>query len=223
MNRWLGVIVILLSAGLGLALAWAMLDLPPAPVHLPAQVAVSLAVSGVDHPVTAVLLNFRSYDTLLEVGVLLLALLGMLAAGATPERPTSLPPDPMLEGLARLLVPLMVLTAGYLLWAGAFRPGGAFQAAAVLAGAGVLLRLAGPVTAWTPPGRMLRLGLAAGFVVFLAVAALGLAQGAMLEYPRVWAGSLILAVEAGLTVSLGLTLAGLFLAGPEIPRGGPRA
>ncbi|HDP88772.1 MAG TPA: sodium:proton antiporter [Thioalkalivibrio sp.] len=222
MNRWASVAVALLCAVLALALAWAMWDLPPAPVALPAQVAGSLAISGVEHPVTAVLLNFRGYDTLLEVGVLLIALLGMLAAGATPERMTALPPDPVLEGLARLLAPLMVLVAGYLLWAGAFRPGGAFQAAAVLAAAGVLLRLAGPVTAWTRPGRVLRLALAAGFVVFLAVAVLGLAQGAMLEYPRAWAGSLILAVEAGLTVSLGLTLAGLFLAGPEIPRGGPR-
>ncbi len=32
--------------------------------------------SGVTHPVTAVLLNFRGYDTLLEVAVLLIALVG---------------------------------------------------------------------------------------------------------------------------------------------------
>ena len=222
-NRWLAAVVVLLCAALALTMAWALWALPPAPVALSAQVAASLELSGVDHPVTAVLLNFRGYDTLLEVGVLLLALLGMLASGAAPERPTAVAPDPLLEGLARLLVPVMVLVAGYLLWAGAFRPGGAFQAAAVLAGAGVLLRLAGPVRSWTHPGRYLRMALAAGFVVFLGVAGLGLVQGALLEYPLDWAGSLILAVEAALTVSLGLTLAGLFLAGPELPRGGPPA
>ena len=226
MKRLLSVVVIGLCAGLAVALAGVMLDLPPAAVRLPGQVADAMGISGVDHPVTAVLLNFRGYDTLLEVAVLLLALLGMLASGATPDRPTALRPDPMLEGLARLLAPFMVLTAGYLLWAGAFRPGGAFQAGAVLAAAGVLLRLAGPMTSWTHPGRGLRLALAAGFVVFLVVAALGLmpigsAPGAMLQYPLPWAGSLILAVEAGLTVSLGLILAGLFLAGPASPPGGP--
>ncbi len=222
MNRLPAVLVMVLCATLGGALVWTMWDLPAPVVSLPGEVAQAMDISGVDHPVTAVLLNFRGYDTLLEVGVLLLAFLGMLASGAVPERPTALQPDPLLDGLTRLLVPLMVLVAGYLLWAGAFRPGGAFQAAAVLAAAGVLLRLDGPVTAWTHPGRWLRAVLAAGFVVFLGVAVLGLAQGALLEYPRPWAGSLILAIEAALTVSLGLLLAGLFLAGPEIPRGGSR-
>lgn len=33
--------------------------------------------SGVSNPVTAVLLNFRSYDTLLELAVLLAAILGI--------------------------------------------------------------------------------------------------------------------------------------------------
>ena len=223
MNRVATVLVLLLCLLLAALLVWAMWDLPPAPLELPQVVAASMGKSGVDHPVTGVLLNFRGYDTLLEVGVLLLALLGMLACGATPDQRTALPPDPLLEGLARLLVPLMVLVAGYLLWAGAFRPGGAFQAAAVLAAAGVLLRLAGPVTAWTHPGRWLRVALVAGFVVFLGVATLGLVFGELLEYPVGWAGGLILLVESALTISLGLLLAGLFLAGPEMPPRGPGA
>ncbi|MFN2442615.1 MAG: sodium:proton antiporter, partial [Thermoanaerobaculia bacterium] len=36
-----------------------------------------LSDSGVEHPVTAVLLNFRGYDTFLEMGVLLLAVLSI--------------------------------------------------------------------------------------------------------------------------------------------------
>ena len=45
---------------------------------LPALVQDKLTHSGVQNPVTAVLLNFRSYDTLLEIGVLLIVAVAML-------------------------------------------------------------------------------------------------------------------------------------------------
>lgn len=201
-----------LALALAAALALAVLDLPAAAVDLRAAVAENLSASGVEHPVTAVLLNFRGYDTLLEVAVLLLALFGMLAV-AKPEAAAPAPPaaDPMLRTLSSVAVPLMILAAGYLLWAGAHRPGGAFQAGAVLAAAAVLLHLAGRLPAWASPSRMLRLGLAGGFLIFLAVAAAPLGRGALLRYPPDHAGALILLVEAGLTLSLGLILAGLFL------------
>lgn len=212
MNAAARLAVVLLALGLGGALVAAVLELPaPHPV-LPEAVEAHMAVSGVEHPVTAVLLNFRGYDTLLEVAVLLLALLGMLAAGpGEGVAPAALPAGPVLQTLARLAVPLMILMAGYLLWAGAHRPGGAFQAGAVLAGAAVLLHLAGLLPAWASPGLLLRLGLAGGLLVFLAVAAALLGQGALLRYPADHAGTLILLIEASLTISLGLILAGLFL------------
>jgi hypothetical protein len=53
--------------------------------------------------------------------------------------------------------------------------------------------------------------LAGGFLVFLAVTAILLSEGALLRYPLEHAGALILLIEAGLTLSLGLILAGLFL------------
>ena len=57
-------------------------------MDLPEAVAAHMAESGVEHPVTAVLLNFRGYDTLLEVAVLLLALLGVLTVvGKRQARP----------------------------------------------------------------------------------------------------------------------------------------
>jgi multisubunit Na+/H+ antiporter MnhB subunit len=223
MSRWLTWSVAVLSAMLGFVLVGAILALPEAPIRLPQQVVAQLAASGVEHPVTAVLLNFRGYDTLLEIAVLLLALLGMLAAGVAPLRPAALPADPLLAALARALAPLMVLVAGYLLWAGAFRPGGAFQAGAVLAAAAVLLNLAGLLPAWTTLRVTLRLGLSGGFLVFLAVAAALLGEGALLRYPPEHAGALILLVEAGLSLSLGLILAGLFLVlsfSPSSPGGG---
>lgn len=190
----------------------AMLDLPPAPVRLPPLVMAGLAESGVEHPVTAVLLNFRGYDTLLEVAVLLLALFGIIAlAPPIAGQGSDAAAEPVVQVVARLAAPLMVLTATYLLWAGAHRPGGAFQAGAVLAAAAVLLNLAGILPGRSGAGPALRLGLVAGFAVFLAVAAAGLAQGALLRYPPAQAGALILLVEGGLTLSLGLILASLFL------------
>lgn len=205
--------VILAAASFTGALVLAMLDLPAPRVHLPAAVAANMAASGVAHPVTAVLLNFRGYDTLLEVGVLLLALLGVLAvSGARAAPRAAAPAEPAKRMLARLAAPLMVLVAVYLLWAGAIQPGGAFQAGAVLAAAAVLLHLTGILPGWGAPGLSLRVGLAAGFLIFLAVAGALLARGALLAYPPAQAGILILLIEAGLTLSLGLILAGLFLA-----------
>ncbi|MDP3538683.1 MAG: MnhB domain-containing protein [Azonexus sp.] len=183
----------------------------PGGVDLRVAVAAHMTASGVDHPVTAVLLNFRGYDTLLEIAVLLLALIVILAIGIDPECDRPRAANPVLQAMARLAAPLMVVVAVYLLWAGAFRPGGAFQAGAVLAAAAVLLHLTGLLPSWQLPGLKLRWGLTAGFLIFLAVAAALIPQGALLQYPPAQAGKLILLIEAGLTVSLGLILAGLFL------------
>ena len=217
---------VLVSAGfLGLAaLVTASLWMLPAggpPVDLPAAVAGRLAASGVEHPVTAVLLNFRAFDTLLEVAVLLVALLGAHSA----TRPVALAPlarDPVLDVAARVLIPLMLLTAVYLLWAGAQRPGGAFQGAAVAAAAGVLLVLAGLAPRSLRPRPAVRALLVLGPAVFLAVAVSGGAR--LLEMPPAQAGARILAVEAALTVSLALLLWALFLclAAPPGDRDGAR-
>lgn len=211
MSVFLRSVVTIGALTLAAVLVVALLELPPAAVRLPGLVAENMVHSGVEHPVTAVLLNFRGYDTLLEVAVLLLALLTLLTlSGAQVPEPAGRA-DPLLQSLARKAAPLIILTAGYLLWAGAHRPGGAFQAGAVLAAGAVLLQLAALVPAWAAPSRRLRLGLTLGFIVFLAVAAALLGEGAMLRYPPELAGVLILLIEAGLTLTLGLILAGLFM------------
>lgn len=189
----------------------ALLEPLPGSVDLRAAVAAHLATSGVEHPVTAVLLNFRGYDTLLEVAVLLLALIVILASGIDPEVDRPRAANSVLQSLARIAAPAMIVVAVYLLWAGAFRPGGAFQAGAVLAAVAVLLHLTGLLPSWQRPALKLRWGMTAGFLIFLAVAAGLLSQGALLRYPPAQAGGLILLIEAGLTVSLGFILAGLFL------------
>jgi len=189
----------------------AMFALPGAEIDLRQAVMEQLSLSGVDHPVTAVLLNYRGYDTLLEIAVLLLALFGLLALGLEPREVTMQAGEPALQWVARLAVPMMVIFSIYMLWAGAHRPGGAFQAGAVLGAAAVLLHLTELLPGWEQPRLRLRFGLSLGFLLFLAIAALLLVEGGLLRYPPSWAGQLILLIESGLTISLGLLLGGLFL------------
>jgi multisubunit Na+/H+ antiporter MnhB subunit len=195
-------------------LVYVVLSLPPIAPGLTKQVAAQMGQSGVSNPVTAVLLNFRGYDTLLEMVVLLVALLGVWALGdATHYHETK--PGAVLDTLARVLTPVLILVAAYLLWVGAHAPGGAFQAGSVLGAAGVLLVLTG----WRPRGAFtdlpLRLILIIGPATFVAMAAITLLiAGQLLTYPVMQAGALILILETAAMLSIGVTLAALFLGGP---------
>ena len=206
----ISVLTLLLAAVLG----YAVWTLPPDGAGLGRDVAANLDRSGVSNPVTAVLLNFRGYDTLLEVMVLLLALLGAWSLGlTTPRREAA--PGLVLDTLARLLVPLLILVAAYLLWAGAHAPGGAFQAGAVLAAAGVLMLLVG----WRLPAALaalpVRLVLVAGPATFLSLAVIALLlEGRLLQFSPEWAGRLILLIETTAMISIGATLIALFLGAP---------
>jgi len=204
----------MLTLALAGTLAWALLHALSAAdsARLTEPVAAQLAHSGVSNPVTAVLLNFRAYDTLLELAVLLATVLGILALG--PARPGYRSAEPLLDGLIRWLVPVLIVTAGYLLWVGAHAPGGAFQAGAVLTAAAVLLRLGGCAGAGLPQPTVLRWLLAVGVGVFLSVGLAVTASGlAFLQYPRDWAGVLILLIEAAATLSIATTLALAYLGG----------
>ena len=70
-------LLVLLLCAIAGWLGYAVLALSSSPTGLEEQVATHLDTSGVGNPVTAVLLNFRGYDTLLEMAVLLVALLGV--------------------------------------------------------------------------------------------------------------------------------------------------
>ncbi len=203
-------------------LATFLLQAPDRAPLLPGAVAAALSESGVSNPVTAVLLNFRSYDTLLEVAVLVVAMVAVwsldrgsreLAREAGEELA-----DPVLQALARLVVPLVGVTAVYLTWSGSHRPGGAFQAGALLAGAGVLLAAAGFLRPPTAASRAVRALVAAGLYAFVGVG-LGVVPwtGHFLAYPEGWAYPLILGVEAILTVSIAVVLVELFVDVPSVP------
>ncbi|WP_207063456.1 MnhB domain-containing protein [Motiliproteus sp. SC1-56] len=175
-------------------------------------VTARLSDAGVSHPVTAVLLNFRAWDTLLELAVLLCATIGVL--NLAPARKAPRHAGALADTLIRILLPLLILTAGYLLWNGAFAPGGAFQAGAVLAAATVVLHLGGGVR--LPPFSLAQLRglLALGLLLFLSVGLVQLAFGqALLQYPLAWAGSLILLIETGATLSIATMLSLVYLGG----------
>lgn len=212
-------LALVLSVGVAVVLIQAALDLSGEPDGLTAQVSENMENSGVSHPVTAVLLNFRGYDTFLEVAVLALAVLGVLAVRRDRDlqpaldMPSSrLHDDPVMDWLVRLLVPLLVLAGGYLLWRGTSAPGGAFQAGAMLAAAGVTMRLAGrPTVAVLSAGRF-RTALLVGFLVFLSVAVLTmLFNDNLFQLPRSGAGLVILAIETAVTVSIAVVLVSLYV------------
>lgn len=211
-------LVFLLTLLLTLTLGMTLFTLPQAPIQLVDTIHSNLSHSGTTNPVTAVLLNFRAYDTLLEIGVLLVAVFGI---GTIPESfhkhsSSVSPPSPVLLALVRLLAPLMVLIAGYLLWAGSHAPGGAFQAGAVLNAAAILVFLAGlPLLQWFHGWRF-RAALIVGFVLFLGVGAWAMVmEGHFLEYPRDQADNLILLIETAVTISIAFILAALFFSNPD--------
>jgi len=168
--------------------------------------------TGVTNPVTGVLLDFRAYDTMLELAVLLAAALGVMAIGKT--RRDFVKPGDMERGLSQWLIPTLIILSLYLLWAGANAPGGAFQAAALLAAAGVVMRLTGYVDGGLPQGIWLRVLLVSGVGGFLLVSLIMMFAGRIyFDYPESWAGSLILLIESMATISIAATLVVAYLCG----------
>ena len=200
----------LLCLAIGIFLGQSLLTEQIKYVNLPEMVQAEINNSGVINPVTAVLLNFRSYDTLLEVSVLMLAVFCVLSLYTVQL--------PLLKfgrnnvGMAQiyyvyLLIPVMIVIGGYLLWAGYHVPGGAFQGGAIISAAMILLLLSEYTPSFKFPRWLIRLMLALGFCVFLFIAFGSLLiSGRLLEYPNSWSGGLILIIESTLTISIAFIL-----------------
>jgi uncharacterized MnhB-related membrane protein len=216
------VLAALLSAGVALGLALAVLSLPdPAPTLAPAA-AEHLAMTELGNPVTAVLMAYRATDTLLEKVVLVLALVGVWSLapdrfwGGRPGPRQTADPDGPLALLARLLPPAGIVIGVYILWNSADHPGGAFQGATIIAAMWQLALLAGLSDAPRLSRGWLRMLLAVGPVTFLAVGLGGLVFGdAFLAYPVAIAKPLILVIEVGMLVSVTLTLGLLMFGAPQ--------
>ncbi|MDO5626700.1 MAG: DUF4040 domain-containing protein [Mobilicoccus sp.] len=210
-SRW--TVPVLLASGvlggvMGVALVRAADALDRA--GLAAEVTEALPDTGVEHPVTGVLLNLRSYDTLLEIVVLLAAV--AVALALVPRPSVQVTPPAVLDTLVRVTTPVLFLVAAWLLVAGSSRPGGAFQSGAVVAATLILLHASGvrPLTL----GPLTRMLLSAGLAAFLAVAVGGLivSGDTWLLLRGDFAGTIILVLEAALAVTIGFSLAMLYLA-----------
>jgi multisubunit Na+/H+ antiporter MnhB subunit len=192
-------------------LGWTVWTLPPFSDRMLNLVSLNMAISGVENPVTAVLLNFRGYDTLLEIGVLLLAAVGVLSMAPSPVMLSDSTPSPILLLLLRLLLPFIILVGGYILWIGKYAPGGAFQAGAILAAGGILLSTAAvPFNRFASKTIPFAMGI--GLMTFILVAlATMMVRGNFLQYPVAQAGTLILVIEAAATISIAIILTLLFI------------
>lgn len=200
----------------------AVLTLDPVDPGLQPLAAEGLERLGIGNPVTAVLLDFRALDTLLEV-VVLLAALGCVWAVAEEVRWGGMPgarqrvhPEGVLAVFARALPQIGLLVGFYLVWAGTDQPGGAFQGGVVLAATVLLVVLGGRVDPPPVSSRVLRLAIVGGPAIFLGVGLAGAAAGHFLALPGTWVKATLLVIETGLAVSIAAALA-LAVVGP--PRG----
>jgi multisubunit Na+/H+ antiporter MnhB subunit len=210
-GRLLGFIVLV---PLGGALLFVVSTLPLEREGLSALAFAGLAASGIESPVTAVLLSYRAFDTLMELAVLWLAVMGAWGLALPPPARVAAA-EPVLLSNVRLLAPASLLVGGYLLWLGAHAPGGAFQAGAVLAGASVLILLTRRPEAGGLTDLALRGALVFGLATFCVVGFASLSAGQpFLFYRGAPAKSVILVVEAAATISIAAALAAIFAGRP---------
>lgn len=227
-GRWLTLSAAALCSVLAAVLGAAVLLIAPDDGLAPVIDGL-MPLIGVENPVTGVLLAFRAYDTLLESFVLLGALVAVWSLappGAWPRAPAALRmTDPaalnVAESFGRLLLPVALVAAAYLVWVGSDRPGGAFQGGTVLAGGFLLAALGGAVGLPRSDDPALRWVLVAGPLVFLAIGLAGLALGRFLAYPEGMAKALIVTIEYVLAFSIGGTLALLVAGPPALPETRP--
>jgi len=211
-----------LAALVATAIGAAILMLPEQPPSLApeAAAAASTAGAGLGNPITAVLMSYRSFDTMLEKIVLILAVVGVWSVGndkawggaPAPFR-QSRPYAPMVF-LAQMLAPIGVLIGIHMFWTGANAPGGAFQGGALLAAMWMVSMMARLVEPPRVDAQWLRLALVAGPAVFLISGIAGaVAAGSFFAYPPSLAKPIILLIEAFMLLSIAAALP-MLVAGP---------
>lgn len=229
MRAWALLLVAVLAALLLAALApLPTPGRPDAPVHEHvggAYLELGHEQTGMRNLVTAVLLNYRGFDTFGEVVVIFVALMAVLGVahgdargGANDER-EGVPVSPVVRFVVRTLAPFIAMFALAMLLRGHETPGGGFQAAAVAASLFIALTL---VLGRAHASRLLPTAAtpwwqAAAPLAFAIVGWLGWrATGAFLGFPDPAAGPLheamAFVLEVGIALGGATVLARLFLA-----------
>jgi multisubunit Na+/H+ antiporter MnhB subunit len=221
-DPWIRIAAVVLCVLTTAALAWLVLGAAGPPPSLAPAVLADIAATGMENGVTAVLMAYRGLDTLLEKVVLAVALVAVwsltpdAAWGGRPGLDGRKSYDGVLVLVARILPPLGVLIGIYLVWAGANEPGGAFQGGTIIGVMWVLVILVGLKRAPRVTSLGLRGSLVIGAMLFILVGLSGfLIAGGFLSYPPSLAKPLIIAIEAGMTLSIAATIAMLVLGPPQ--------
>lgn len=157
--KWFGLIAVLFTGGLLLS---AVDDFPEwGDANSPANASEvskyyiehTMEDSGVPNMVTAVLADYRSYDTMFETVVVLIAGIAIMAilrvmtqmpGGARPSPPHVVGDhhDIIIGTTCRLLIPVLQLFALYVVAHGHHSPGGGFQGGVILGASFILTAIA---------------------------------------------------------------------------------
>ena len=217
-----GVLAALVASALGAVIL--MLPDPPPSLAPEAAAAADGPGAGLGNPITAVLMSYRSFDTMLEKIVLILAVVGVWSVGA--DKAWGDAPAPLRQQkayapmvfLAQMLAPVGALIAIHVFWTGANAPGGAFQGGALLAAMWMLTMMARLAQPPRVDAQWLRLALVAGPAVFLISGlAGGVVAGSFFAYPQALAKPIILFIEAFMVLSIAVALP-MLVAGPPSER-----
>ncbi|MGB1309854.1 MAG: DUF4040 domain-containing protein [Leucothrix sp.] len=150
-NRTIPLLVVFVT---GAVLVYGTLDMPAFsdptdPIHqhvAPRYILDSPQEIGIPNMVTSVLASYRGYDTMGEVIVVFAALIGVLSLIGIREPKVAPnyaepPARPILQVMAKFMIPFIILFALYVQFHGDFGPGGGFQAGVIFSVAIILYTL----------------------------------------------------------------------------------
>ncbi|QXD25000.1 Na(+)/H(+) antiporter subunit B [Opitutia bacterium ISCC 51] len=143
----------------------------------------------VPNMVTAVLADYRGYDTMFETvviftaGIAIIGILRVYGPSTKLEHPEptleTKKPDLIIETTCRLLIPVIQVFALYVIAHGHYSPGGGFQGGVIFGAAFILLALARDLQTaqkWVPENRVLNLA-AIGIFIYAGHGVLSLIFG----------------------------------------------
>jgi multicomponent Na+:H+ antiporter subunit B len=121
---------------------------PPQAHIAPRYLQKGVEEGGCKNIITAIVLNYRGYDTMGEVTVIFTALISVLAVLGRERRTSvstieesSVEPSPIVRMAIKILVPFIFLFAFYVILHGHTSPGGGFQGGAILGASLVVFTL----------------------------------------------------------------------------------
>ncbi|MBU4193464.1 MAG: hypothetical protein L6427_05105 [Actinomycetia bacterium] len=151
-------IVVLALVGIGVMLIYAVGEMPPMgdsgnpdKVHIaPRYLEHGEEEAGASNVITAVILNYRGYDTMGEVAVIFCALCAVVAIlnrektglSRTSMDVSGVKASVVVRTTIRFLVPVIIFFAVYIILHGESTPGGGFQGGAIIGASIILFTLA---------------------------------------------------------------------------------